>query len=82
MGAETKDLYLLAIDVDEDAIAPYETGEVDGTGVAASPVVPAWLDPADRPSEWIVPADVLNRWPVVDLGLERDLPYPLPGEHF
>ncbi len=46
------------------------------------PPIPEWLDPADLPRQWIVPAEILNRCPVIDLGSERDLPSPLPGEHF
>jgi hypothetical protein len=52
---QVKSQALLALEVPEDAVAEYEIVEYDEeTGER--------LDKAYR--EWIVPADVLNRWPV------------------
>ena len=83
LGATSKGIHVLAIDVDEDVIAPYEIFDVEATGeLVKPPPIPEWLDPADTPRHWIVPADILNRWPLIDLGRERDLPSPLPGERF
>jgi hypothetical protein len=58
LGAR-RELNLLAVDVPEDELADYEVIEYDiDTGER--------FDKGGR--EWIVPAAVLNRWPVQDLG--------------
>jgi hypothetical protein len=63
LGAR-KSARLLAIDLPSDALADVE---VRVLGADDEP-----LPSDDRYREWVVPAAVLNRWPVVDLGHPDD----------
>lgn len=55
---------LLAVDIDPEVLADYEVRilAADGTPLPGD----------DRYREWVVPAAVLNRWPLIDLGRPED----------